>query len=56
MWCQPMGLLQVVGMWGERGGQRSWTETLCDRGKYDRCVSEKQENGHVSKVGREERK
>jgi hypothetical protein len=41
---------------GECGGQCSWTEMLCDRGKYDWCDSEKQESSHMSKVGRKERK
>jgi hypothetical protein len=31
--CQPIGLLQLVGMGGNCGGQCSWTETLCDQGK-----------------------
>ena len=55
MWCQPIGLLQVVGIEGMKVVSATWTEMLCDRRNSNRCDSETQDT-HISKVGGRKRK
>ena len=54
--CQPIGLVQLVGMEGMVVVSTTWKEMLCDGGNSNRCDSKTQENTHISKVGGRKRK
>jgi hypothetical protein len=56
VWCQPIGLLQVVGMDSMVVVSVTWKEMLCDRRNSNQCDSETQENTHISKMGGRKRK
>ena len=52
MWCQQVGLLQVVVI----EESVAWREMLCDRKNSNWYDSETQENTHMGKVGGRKRK
>jgi hypothetical protein len=50
VWCQPIGLMQVVGMEGRVVVSAVWTEMLRDKRNSDQCDTKTQDNTHMSKV------